>query len=83
MPLQRSLFNKVKTFIFGNIPKNQSDTFLEVNTCSKCEIRSLYLAELKKHYKDERDNNLNERKQEQNDGFDDEEDYLYHEQGND
>jgi len=65
MPLQKSIFQRVKLVIFGNIPKKDTDSFFEVNTCSKCEIRKLYLAELKKHYGEEHQNNKEETKEEQ------------------
>ncbi len=77
MGLQTSMFKKIRLFIFGNIPKSQLIQYSETDKCSKCEIRSLFLAELKKTYKEEHQTNVERTKEDEEWPDSTDEDFIF------
>jgi|Deesub1362B_J571_1020462.scaffolds.fasta_scaffold11711_4 hypothetical protein len=59
MPRKPSIFEKIRLWIFGSKRKYAeiSEEYSEaVGACSKCEIRALFISELKKRFKEEHKN---------------------------
>ena len=55
MPRQPSIFYKIRKFFLGSKTEKKDDFAEEVGICAKCEIRALFIKELKKRFEDERE----------------------------